>query len=645
MNKAKVYSADESVVHDTKRRSLCAIISDSLAHALPPQSSVDVHDLRKTGAAQVIAVSFMGIYLTFLLYGSISGYRQLRREAFLSPDLYAGECNEEPITLTSVYNADSKGLWETQKGFVSTRSIYALDLEGTSVTTDKYPEVMKHIMSRFEEEAEKCTRRDLSYSMIALASFNVADEETKMNFYTNARAEKVFGSVLYTSSIANGDSICDTPYSAVYDPETSSVRFKIKFQDPSDGDWVPCEQLVSDDFDLKDIDDDGYKTVKFDVRSIATAVAINIGMTRVAADLVKMEDPLGYFDYDGFVFYQNENFLLSFYVDSFYDNMIPILCFDGSKYDKGDYCFIQDTHGTLFYPMITQYGHWWTEKMCTCGEEGTVHDEDMAFYCSQADYFVSLVYVPEIDQNSDDDDSVSYGDNQTNYGDDQVTYGDDQVAFGDAQQILNENSILSGYTITDFAETMAAKIYDDTKNGDFEITKLFHPAQFRSVMNMGSLLDAFQDLCHGKCTLLTVEFWGSTTSPMNFRGTPVYSMFENTAMIACANGLYRPEAFAPLVNKPPVTLVQGYYTCVPNRTVAIQRAVGISAGSAALYSSIALNFLLFTVVFFYNLFADEKIVNLTEKKRNMEVEFEQLKREVVRIARVNEELEKKINIR
>jgi hypothetical protein len=270
----------------------------------------------------------------------------------------------------------------------------------------------------------------------------------------------------------------------------------------------------------------------------------------------------------------------------------------------------------------------------------------MPFYCSQADYLVSLVYVP-----ADEGLGYSYGDDQVNSGDDQSSYmygygqssysnssyGDESYGDDDGGVVSNDDNPLRIYTVSDFAEAMAEKIHNDRDNGDSEIIGLFHAAQFRSIMSMGSLYDAFEDLCRGQCTLFTVEFWGSTTSPMNFRGTPVYSIFERTAMTACANGLYRPEAFEPLVNKPPVTLVQGYYTCVPNRTVAIQRAVGISAGSAALYASFALNFLLFAVVKFYNLNANDKILNASEKKRKMESDFDYLKTRV-------DALEKELNL-
>lgn len=552
--------------------------------------------------AQFIAVVFMVVYLVFLIYGSISGYHQLRNEAFLSPDLYAGECKEEPISLTNVYEADSQGLWETQTGFISTRSMYALDMRGTTITTFQYPYVMGNFKDRFEEAADKCTRRDLSYSMLALASFNLAHEETHINFYTNARAEKVFGSAIYASAIANKDSICDTPNSGAFNPQTSAVSFRIKFKDPSDPTFANCDKLKVSDFDLGDIDDNGYKTLKFDIRSISTAVAVNLGMTKVADDLTKIEDPLGYFDYYDFVYY-NTIWSVSFYVDPFYDDMAPILCFDGSKYGLGDYCLLEGYYGNHFYPMITQYGHWWEEKKCSCGDSGTINEPDMVYYCSQPDYLVSLAYIP-------------------------------------GGSIFN---VSADYTIMTFADSMSQKVYDDPDNGDLEVTSLFHAPQFRSIMSMGSLSDGFRDLCEGRCSLLTIEFWGSTTSPMNFRGTPVYSMFEETAMIACANGLYRPEAYEPLISQPPVTLVQGYYTCVPNRTVALQRAVGISAGSAALYAAIALNVLLSTVLYIYNFFADEKIINPADKKKIVEDDIDQLKKEVARIAQINQLLEQKLD--
>jgi hypothetical protein len=211
----------------------------------------------------------------------------------------------------------------------------------------------------------------------------------------------------------------------------------------------------------------------------------------------------------------------------------------------------------------------------------------MNFYCSQSDFLISLMYVSRLDQSA-------------------------------------------SYDIFVLAESISEAMVNDPENGDLKIAGDFHPAQYNTVTySADELLTDFSTLCGGKCTMFTIEFFGSSTTPMNSRGTPVYAMYEDTAMIACANGLYRPEAITPLVTKAPVDLVEAYYTCKLNVTVAATRAVGIAAGSAALYAGVVLNGLLFIVIFVYNRANQEKILNPAIKKQNMENDVAMLKSEAI----------------
>jgi hypothetical protein len=611
------------------------LINDQLAMAMPPQTKVDVHDLRKTGLAQLITIAFVAAYLIALIYNSVMGHRQLRNEAFLSPDLYAGECNEVPLAITSVYESDSNGKWDTQAGFVPTLSMYALDLRGTKVTNDEYPEVMQDFQEKFRAQADKNAKRDLSYNMVTLASYNLANNHKQISIFTNARAEKVFGSVVFASALSNQYGRCWGSY-ATYDAASGTINYNIDFKYNDTLDYYEgnmCTQVHPSDFSSDDIDDNGMKSLKFDIRSIATAVSINLGLTRLSEDLAMIRPPQWYYDYYQEVFVQVNisDDAFSRYVDPYYEDMTPIYCYNGYKFGKKDYCLLEGERGDnylthYYYPMITQFGHWGKEMMCTCGEQGTIKtEENMESFCSEADFLVSLVYVPSKQPAPEDYSFYFYG----------GTYGG---AYGSTPppteapteaptDAATQNGYYyfydSGYNIITFAESIS-KIWDDNpEDGDLLIAQRFHPAQFRSVFG-GGMYKAFDALCEGKCSMFTIEFWGDSSSPMNSRGTPVYMMFNQTRMTACSNGLYREEAFAPLF-EPPVTLVQAYYTCILNNTVAIQRAVGIAAGSSALYATVVLNVLLISAIYGYNYLYDDKIINPALKKKIIEDDIAQLK--------------------
>jgi hypothetical protein len=595
-------------------------INDQLANSMPPQTKADVHDLRKTGFAQLITLSYLAVYLITLIVNSILGHRQLRNEVFLSPDLYAGECDEVPLAITSVYEADSYGKWDTETGFVSTLSMYAVDLRGTKVTNDEYPEVMRKFRDAFESQADKSVHRDLSYSMVTLASYNLVDNNKQMGFFANARAEKIFGSTVFASAITDQYGWCSDS-NAKYDSAAGMINYEVDFKSADAPN--PCPQLNAKDFMTRDIESNGIKNMKFDIKSIATAVAINLGMNRLSEDLTMIRPAKWEYDYNNLVFVpaNTSDDEFSRYVDPYYEDMAPIYCYNGYKFGKRDYCLLEgdrnENNGdtTYYYPMITQYGNWGEELMCTCGKDGTVNTvPGMNFYCSESDFLVSLVYVPSSTT------STPTG-GGTPAPTEAPTEGPTPGLTGYADDI---DSIFA------FAESISKIWEDDPKDGDLKIAKRFHPAQFHSVFSMGNLTalsNAFDILCKGNCSMFTIEFWGSSLSPMNSRGTPVYVMFNQTRMSACSNGIYRAEAFAPLIEKPPVTLVQSYYTCILNNTVAIQRAVGIAAGSSALYAGVLLNLMLMVIVDSYNLKHDDKIIDPAEKKQIMEQDVAQLKHE------------------
>jgi hypothetical protein len=551
-----------------------------IGNLLPPQTSVDVHDLRKTRMAETIVILSGLTYLIALIFFAIDGYDQLRNQAFLSPDKDSGDCDEASISLSRIYEADANGRWETNPDFMSTKSIYALDMRGTSVKTYEYDKIMKSFDARLRKQGEKCSRRDLSYNMIALASFNVANPKTKMNFYSNARAEKLFGTNVLEYSISNSGGLCKSDYYATYDSDTSSVIFTTSDEWNQD----ECPQL-----NRADVTD----SLKFDIISMATAIAVNLGMNNVSQDLVRIERQSGYYDWDkGFVYSENlqNQSKLAYYVDPFYDNMVPVRCFNGAARGKSDFCLVQGDKETFFYPMITQLGNFGEEEMCTCGGRGSIKSDFMRYMCSQPYFFVSLVYIPSNKQFSDDDDSLNI------------------IDYNETEDESSE------YDVYDFAAEMSEKLNSD--DGDLTISKLFHSAQYRSIIanyiddydeyidddsfqygsssyNYGSfsynygygddnlngdygnyayndgddqtyydrgynqktpntnklrsvtsqetvtfgdlLNNSFIKLCDGQCTLLTVFMGGSTSSPMNFRGTPVYTMYNNTGLESCTN--------------------------------------------------------------------------------------------------------------
>jgi hypothetical protein len=138
---------------------------------------------------------------------------------------------------------------------------------------------------------------------------------------------------------------------------------------------------------------------------------------------------------------------------------------------------------------------------------------------------------------------------------------------------------------------------------------------------------------------------------INLQGMQLSKLYADRNPSSCEEALYQSTAIEPIIATPPVSLQESYFVCTSKPGPALQRAIGVAAGSAQLYSSIILVLIVMLVVFVYNqLHKDSRIINphikkrmLEERVRTLELMNDRLQKNLSMALHCNDTLEKKLD--
>jgi len=390
-----------------------------LRSALPVVNGVEIEDLNSEGWAWPLFLLYIFGFSVVFLYYTIMGTKSLLANQFLSLKNIktSAVCKEIPLAITGTFSADLNGVWETDAlRFQKNSSIFILDFVGTPVGNDEYADAIAFFATEMEKLGQKASTRSVVWSLLAWTTFHFTHQGSNLVFYSNADVDSMFqGSAFYCNLWTNREGIChpsmDNEVEAnstsrsqgYYDVTTNSLVLKIPEE------WsAPCPNQGGNsmmDFVLPRTIDHTW-TFSFDIRTIQTAVALNMGIISTS-DLLKVY-PVYYDFIDGYA-------PGAFFIDPFYTLMDPIFCIDKNDHTYGlskeiisgpEVCFLAapshyyGVFGLKFgYPIINQEtsvdldrenaGIGWTGfmKQCTCPHNA--NDPN----CNSQDFFYSIIYA------------------------------------------------------------------------------------------------------------------------------------------------------------------------------------------------------------------------------------------------------------
>jgi hypothetical protein len=533
--------------------------------------------------------------------------------------------------VTSTFQGDSKGVWNTREGFNQSLSIYGIQFTGTQIDNRTFESLFETFSESMYQLSQRALYRDYAWTLIVFSSFSIIDHQYNIKFFPNGKANVIFNQPITAISFGNKLGVCNqTQFSATYDATSGVVTLTVPL--PTEYDpgaaiypyYQPnnvCEQFST--WDFKYYQNEKKYQYSFDIIinmiSFTTAMAVNFNMI----DPVKNLSPayLTYQQMDDDALYSD--FLEqygSFYIDPYFPNMDPIFCLN-ANYTKGkSVCFLYDS-ATFFYPIIATWNYD-TSDQTSCQPECYKPIDQRYPSCQTFDQMVGLIFFPV---------AGSRGTPLADY-----TASTKQLfEFGLFMQAKNDSGIVDFSYPALESTILGSSAYQDYDNDFYSL---------------------YTELCGGNCSMLALEFWSSdvTNTPflndysveINTLATVTAELrpdHKNYTLISCENNFYFPTALEYFGDIPPVTLVQSYYTCVVTLKSAIERAIGNSAATAAFYSGIIFIVLLTSAVYYFNNFTAKykKILTFDEKIKERESNAE---RKIAELQSELDDVKEKLNL-
>ena len=617
------HEEDESKV--PFRTKLWNYLEEAMEESAP--AGIDGQDMKTHGILIPITMIYVMVFFAALFYFAIQGAIQIERQHFLSAERQDGSiCDTVATYITATYEADLNGAWSTFSGtFKVNSSYYSLKFTGGPVDKASYRSNMIGFQTKLNALGAKAANRDVTYTLLAMSALELTSTDvTGLAFSSNVVSDVTFGSLTpYSWAIVNYQGRCygeknSTYVAATYDKAEKSIVIAIDGIKVSKNDssvyTEPCPSQAPNLYKLF-----GYKSdksgsqfkAKFEVRSLATVISINLGIFR--------KEDFDYIDLgiDSAQFGLPPGF---FYIDAYYVDFQPFFCLsDAAKGNSGpDICFLtiagikstSTTLGdvlayTLLYPTMTSYGDFESpttkDGPCTCPRDRNSPS------CNQPDHLISMFYDTGVD---------------TGTG---VANNDNTVAIGKYfQQFLVADSVNGDITLNYNA---------------YPIGLLSTQLWYNNKVSSSNLTSAFNTLCPDKkCAAFVVEMSKANAfTPLTKNGLNLYALtidwVKDSAgqdtlqpLLMCSDLISQPAVMNKLVASPPVELTMPFYNCHNTLATALQTSIGVAQGYASLASTLIVSVITMSIVLYCNRFKaktpEDKVASSKVKQVKRQQAFE-----------------------
>lgn len=524
-NQSARYSANP--VTDDESEGLLYKLRTRVADTLPNRGNIDAVDVNIAGYGFPLALLFHVSFLFFLIYVTMSEYNTLIDEKFLSPEINSGSvCEPIPVANNADFGIDLLGQWDNSKDFNFTSAIYTLSFKGLDVSEQEYYEIIELHRRRLEALSGRVAHRDLAYELIALCSFS---SKAKVDLVLNANPELVF----------------NVPIRNTYKVDTNPKRSFIGSYNKGSSELTITLDASYSYEELFARDPTQPKTFIFDIRSVNTAIAVNLGIMSIT----DLEEVAGLPIEDGPRDFVGD---MMYYVDSHYGDMAPILCYNGAERRRRPFCFIRSPgfEKSYQFPMIFQIGDTTSGRACDCDNLG-------ANICNSMDIAINFVVFPQVRN--------------------------------DPYLIMN-----------DFMNKLITLLPLNDQDADKALTSLLHRAFSASVSaNISNQAAVMKEMCNTNCSMISMVFQSNAFPTLNSNGMQFTNLYEGQYR-KCSDVLFKGNLFQRMEALPPAPLIENYYICHLTSSMAIQRAIGVAAGTSSLYASLILTGSLSFFVTWYN---------------------------------------------
>lgn len=238
----------------------------------------------------------MAIFL-FVIF-TYRNYTSEVSQAFIAVSTSDGsDCQTVSIAVSGQYLADSGGNWIGTPSFVDSKALYSLEFANFEISSiSQYNDMMAAFQRSFDIIGEISLQQNLPENLLFWMSFiqyySVANPQTKdfaavgygqlQSIELTGNPENVFDLEYITSSVSGINGKCPIPSVANFDQANSELTTVYSNYTRFIADPLCSDALNPKSFGYVSQLDDNTYTMRLDVRSFATAMAVNYGVLPVA---------------------------------------------------------------------------------------------------------------------------------------------------------------------------------------------------------------------------------------------------------------------------------------------------------------------------------------------------------------------------
>lgn len=298
----------------------------------------------------------MGVIFVSLF---VTSYYATLNTQYLSPVSGADSkyCDTISTTITGDFMGTETGLWEGSIGFQYAESAYTVSVTSFETTYTEYATLMNEVYSSLVNIGKLAETQDLAMNLVYWMSMVfIVPYSNAQRFFLNGTPLTILNRQNTGGSMSSVNGTCNASSTANFDSSSGLMVLNYNYQeyvnnkvcleaaDPSILGYMPG--INSDFF-----------TLKLDVRTLITSLAINMNITRLS-DMVEIPGYAGNYTYKGVAYNVSD------YYDPKYPGMAPLTCLNGAI----SQCIL--AIGEVYaLPLFNHAGANYTyPTMCDCSE-------------------------------------------------------------------------------------------------------------------------------------------------------------------------------------------------------------------------------------------------------------------------------------
>jgi hypothetical protein len=362
-------------------------VRDAMVNLIPSEEVKTFHPRYLYPFASIILLIMGGIFIQLF----VTSYSNEITNRFLSPKDSGDSkyCDHVQISNTGTFYATKEGYWSGSSQFRYSNTSYAIYITNMAASEENFKSSFWEIYSSLSFLGNITKTTDLSINLLFWMSYAIfAPTQRNQRFTLHGNPLNVFDREKISGSIGGVFGNC-APNNSIASYSVASGILELFFSHDSFMDDPQCASLLTPEYIGYDpITTNNLLHLRFDVRTLVTSLAINIGILSLSSvEKIGNTDTSFPYEYEGIVYSVN----VSKFYDPRYPGMKPVTCLVDSLFPST--CIIE-LYNIIALPVFRHRGLS-NEYPLNCNCTEVVRDlsfEDPAHPCNVFAFLAGLLY-------------------------------------------------------------------------------------------------------------------------------------------------------------------------------------------------------------------------------------------------------------